>query len=203
MWQIQGTDPDAAAELAQIKSTSVAVISLAFPPARLSGASPQPDGQGASDASPTGAESARGGGGEDGGGGWAGAKGGFGHLIPAGEGGGSAALGVIYDSLVFPSPPPPPASPLPMAGVCGWCVWGGLLVVGVDGWCANTGEHGARHGVCVCLRHVHGLPHVHGVSAADIRMCMVYLPHVHPPQILVPRRACAMTRRRPCAIIWL
>ena len=28
--------------------------------------------------------------------------GGFGHLIPAGEGVGSAVLGVIYDSMVFP-----------------------------------------------------------------------------------------------------
>ena len=105
---IKDADPAAAAQLSQIKNTSVAVISLAFASARDSLAgrgaagrheggdgdrSPPPPPEGASPDVRAEREDARGEG--RGGGGWAQGKGGFGHLIPAGEGGESAALGVI------------------------------------------------------------------------------------------------------------
>jgi hypothetical protein len=50
---------------------------------------------------------------KEGGGGGGGVTGGFGHLIPTGEGGNSPALGVIYDSDVFPN-----QYPKDVAGAC-------------------------------------------------------------------------------------
>ena len=50
---------------------------------------------------------------KEGGGGGGGVTGGFGHLIPTGEGGESPALGVIYDSDVFPN-----QHPKEVAGPC-------------------------------------------------------------------------------------